>query len=205
MKTQIISGSHRENSQSMKVATYLAKVIDQKGGSAKITDLHHGALPLWDEKVWAGDPAWKALWDPIATDLRAADSLIIVTPEYAGMASPAIKNFFLFCGGDLIAHKPTMLVSVTSSLFNGAYPIQELRGSSYKNSRPLFVPDHVIVRDAEKVLNDVDPSAKPANPTDEFTRKRIDFSVNMLSEYAKAMKAVRESTALNYKEFPFGM
>ncbi len=205
MKTQIISGSHRADSQSMKVANYIAKLIGQKGGEAKITDLHHGALPLWDESVWVGNPDWKKIWDPIAADLRGADSLVVITPEYAGMASPAIKNFFLFCGGDLIAHKPTLLVSVTSSATNGAYPIQELRGTSHKNSRPLYLPDHIIVREAEKVLMDSDPNGVAANPADEYLRKRMDYSVQMLREYAKALKSVRESAVLNYKDFPFGM
>ena len=201
MKTQIISGSHRLNGQSLKIAKFIQKMIQQKGGEAKITDLARNALPLWDERVWEGSADWKKIWDPMAAELRAADSLVVITPEYAGMASPALKNFFLFCGGDLVAHKPSLLVAVTSSLTNGAYPISELRASSYKNSKQLYIPDHVIVRDAEKVLNE-----ETANGgSDEFVRKRLTYGLATLAEYEKAMKVVRESGVINYKEFPFGM
>jgi hypothetical protein len=117
------------------------------------------------------------------------------------MAAPALKNFFLFCGGDLIAHKPSLLVAVTSSLTNGSYPITELRGSSYKNSKQLYIPDHVVVRDAEKVLNEETASG----PADELVRTRLAYSLSTLAEYEKAMKMVRESGAIKYKEFPFGM
>ena len=202
MKTHIISGSHRSVSQSARVSQYLQAQIIKKGGEASITELANGTLPLWNEEVWAATPEWKKIWDPIATQLKSADSLIFVVPEYAGMAGPAIKNFILFCGGDLIAHKPTMIVSVTSSLTNGAYPIMELRGSSYKNAKQIYIPDHVIVRDAEKaLLGDV-----PTNSNDEYLRKRIDYSLSMLGEYEKALKLMRENfTGLSHKDYPFGM
>jgi azobenzene reductase len=201
MKTQIISGSHRLNSQSLKVAKFIQKMIQTKGGEAKITDLAHGSLPLWDERVWEGNADFKKVWDPIASDLRAADSLVVISPEYSGMAAPALKNFFLFCGGDLIAHKPTLLVAVTSSLTNGAYPIQELRGSGHKNSKQLYIPDHVIIREAEKVLNDENANG----PSDEFFRTRLAYSLSTLAEYENALKQVRASGVIKHKEFPFGM
>ena len=95
-----------------------------------------------------------------------------------------------------------MIVSVTSSLTNGAYPIMELRGSSYKNAKQIYIPDHVIVRDAEKaLLGDV-----PTNSNDEYLRKRIDYSLSMLGEYEKALKLMRENfTGLSHKDYPFGM
>lgn len=200
MKTHIVSGSHRADSQSSKVSRYIASLIESKGGQATLTELKHNALPLWDEGMWSGDPKWKSLWSPIEAQLRAADSLVIVTPEYAGMASAAIKNFFLFCSGDLIAHKPALLVAVSAGT-GGSYPIHEMRASSYKNSRICYLPDHVIVRNAENVLND-----GPATGSDEeYLRKRIDYSVDLLAQYEKALKPIRSSGMLNYKDFPFGM
>jgi hypothetical protein len=66
--------------------------------------------------------------------LPAADSLIVVVPEYAGMAAAAAKNLFLFGGGDLVAHKPALLVAVSSGQ-GGSYFVAETRASSDKNSR----------------------------------------------------------------------
>ena len=201
MKTQIISGSHRLNSQSLKVAKYLENLVKSKGSDAKITDLSRGALPLWDERVWENDAEWMKIWSPIAADLRVADSLIVVVPEYSGMAAPALKNFFLFCGADLVGHKPAMLVSVSAGM-GGSYPIAELRSSSYKNTHLTYTPDHVIVRDAQHVLN---AEINLATPSDGLLRTRLDYSVRMLEQYAQALKLVRESGVPNYKEFANGM
>jgi len=203
MKTQIISGGHRTQSQSIKVANFIAKMIEKRGGEAKVTNLARNALPLWDEGVWAGEQRWKDIWGPIETDLKASDSYVIVTPEYNGMASPAIKNFFLFCRGEVVGHKPALLVSVTATLHNGAYPIHELRSSSFKNNKMLYIPDHVICREDEKILNGETPN--PDSPTDAFTRVKLDYGVDMLKVYASAMKAVRESGVPNYKDFGSGM
>jgi azobenzene reductase len=201
MNTHIVSGSHRLNSQSMKVANYVKKQIEAAGGKAKMTDLSRNALPLWDETVWEGNPDWKKIWDPIAAELKAADSLIIIVPEYHGMAGPAMKNFFLFCSPDLVGHKPGLLMAVSAGT-GGAYPIAEMRASSYKNCRLNYIPDHVIVRDATKVLND---ETAIAGTSDEFIRNRIKYSLSTLNEYEKALKGVRESGVINHKDYANGM
>jgi azobenzene reductase len=200
MNTHIVSGSHRADSQSIKVSRHIASLIEAKGGRATVTDLSHNALPLWDEGMWSGDLKWKPIWSPIETRLREADSLVIVTPEYAGMASAAIKNFFLFCSGDLIAHKPALLVAVSAGQ-GGSYPISEMRASSYKNSRVCYLPDHVLVKNAPNVLN----GGASTGPDEDYLRKRIDYSVDLLAQYEKALKPIRSSGMLNYKDFPFGM
>ena len=205
MNTAIICGSHRNGSQSAKVGNWLKKAIERSGHSASITDLSHSALPLWDEGVWAKDPKWVSIWNPIEDRLKAADSLVIISPEYAGMASPAIKNFFLFCGGPLVAHKPALLVAVSSGT-GGSYPIQELRGSSYKNCRILYVPDHLIIRGVEGLMNDDQPSKNFAKDSVEhIVRARAEYSLTMLELYSTALKPVRESSQLNFQDFPFGL
>ena len=204
MKTQIISGSHRLQSQSLKVSHFLQKEIEKKGHTAGITDLSRGSLPLWDERVWESDPQWTKIWAPIADQLRAADSFVVVVPEYAGMAPPALKNFFLFCTNDLMANKPGLLVSVSAGI-NGAYPIAEMRASSYKNCHLNYIPDHIIVREAPKILNDA-PATDPRDKMNEdFILHRIQYGIAMLEQYSKALKMVRESGIPNYKDFGNGM
>jgi azobenzene reductase len=200
MNTHIISGSHRSPSQSAKVSHFLASRIRARGGKAGVTELALNALPLWDEGMWNEDPKWKPIWNPIRDQLRAAQSLIVVVPEYAGMASAAIKNFFLFCSGDLIAHKPTLLVGVSAGQ-GGSYPIAEMRASSYKNSRQLYIPDHLIIKEAEKVLN----GDTATGSSDEYYRKRIEYSLSVLEKYESALQGVRESGVFNYKDYPNGM
>jgi NAD(P)H-dependent FMN reductase len=202
MKFGIIIGSHRANSQSAKVATYAENALKLIDTSALIytLDLFKEPLPLWDEGVWNGAPEWKKRWDPIAKELRACEALVVISPEYHGMVPAALKNFFLLAGKDEIGHKPGLIVAVSSGR-GGGYPVAELRMSSYKNSRLNWIPDHMIVRDAEHVLN----GAASESESDTFTRSRLDYCLRILHQYGKALKLVRESGVIDYKNHANGL
>jgi NAD(P)H-dependent FMN reductase len=200
MKITIISGSHRENSESERVAHYIEGDLVSLGVTANVVSLAKNPLPLWDEGVWGDDPKWKELWAPIAAGLRESDGFVVVSPEWSGMVPAGLKNFFLLCSSRELGHKPAMIVSVSSGI-GGSYPIAELRISSYKNTRVVYVPDHVIIRTAPEMLK----GETPANEHDAGLRKRLHYSLTVLIEYAKALEAVRKSPVINYKDFPFGM
>ncbi len=116
------------------------------------------------------------------------------------MSSPALKNFFLYLSGTDVSHKPGLIVSVSSGM-GGSYPNAELRISSFKNTRIVYIPDHVIVRHVETLLNSDTPESKD----DEWIRGRLFYSTTMLVEYAKALVSVRQSGKINLKTYPFGM
>jgi NAD(P)H-dependent FMN reductase len=116
------------------------------------------------------------------------------------MVPPALKNFLLLCSAEEVGHKPALLVSVSSGI-GGSYPIAELRMSSYKNNRLVYVPDHVIIRDVESMLDGGDAKSD----RDQTTRGRLDYSMKMLLEYAKALSQVRHSGVINHAEFPYGL
>ena len=116
------------------------------------------------------------------------------------MVPPGLKNFFLLCGADVLAHKPGLIVTVSAGL-GGSYPVNELRTSSYKNTRLCYIPDHVIVRNVGQVLK----GEQPADEHDDALRNRITYSLRVLLEYAKALKLVRDSGVVDLKTFPYGM
>jgi NAD(P)H-dependent FMN reductase len=116
------------------------------------------------------------------------------------MVPPALKNFFLLCGTDLLAHKPGLIVTVSAGT-GGSYPVTELRTSSYKNTRLCYIPDHVIVRNVGHMLQ----GNQAADEHDAALRERIDYSLRVLVEYAKALRLVRESGVIDLKAFPYGM
>ena len=145
---------------------------------------------MWDESVWTEDRAkWDESWSPVAKELQSADAVVVVVPEWGGMVPSGLKNFFLLCGNQELAHKPGLIVSVSGSR-NGAYPVSELRMSSTKNNRLVYIPDHVIVRDAAKMLQ----GDEAANGDDQYLRDRIDYSLKVLNSYAVALKPVRSES-----------
>ncbi len=204
MKITIISGSHRPRSQSRKVAEHVrATLLEQKlADEAEVFSLEGNPLPLWDEGVWEGTPEWEARLAPLRTLLRESDGFVVVSPEWHGQVPAGLKNFFLLVGKQEVGHKPALIVTVSAG-DGGAYPVAELRISSYKNNRILYLPEHVIVRHVERVLNpdpaDNDPDA------DGYFRERILWSLQILRAYAEALKPVRESGVTVHEKFGFGM
>jgi len=204
MKISIISGSHRENSQSEKVAGFIQGLLKSKALCSEqwLFSLRGNPLPLWDEGIWDGDPQWVDRLAPISKELADSDGFVVVTPEWHGQVPSGLKNFFLMWSKGELAHKPALIVSV-SSADGGAYPVAELRMSSYKNNRICYIPEQVIVRNVEKVLNengqDNDPDA------DRYFRERIEWALKILVGYAGAMKPLRESGVTDSAAFKNGM
>lgn len=204
MKIGIISGSHRINSQSRKVAEYFSKTLaaNSKGCNPWICDLAAHNLPLWDEGVWTGAETWQTVWGPIARELAQCEGFVIVSPEWSGMVTPALKNFFLLASSRELGHKPGLIVTVSSGM-GGSYPVSELRVSSFKNTRICYLPEHVIVRNVERVLNDV--GEHDLTDEDRYIRGRIVNAASLLVEYSSALISVRQSGVIDYKTYPNGM
>jgi NAD(P)H-dependent FMN reductase len=202
MQIAIIVGSHRKDSQSAKVARFLAGQLTNLGDhSCWICDLGKDPLPLWDEDIGSDAPQWSGL-KALTKKIDAADAFIMIAPEWHGMVPAALKNFFLVCGGASFAHKPALPVGVSVGP-GGTYPINELRTSSYKNNRLCYLPEHLIVRNCMVVMN------KEESENDEgehsYISERSLYCMKQLIAYADALAQVRASGAADLTPYPNGM
>ncbi len=204
MKITIVSGSHRHNSQSRKVADHIqSSLLEEKiCDETEIYSLEGNPLPLWDQGIWDGEEKWETLLAPLRETLQQSDAFVIIAPEWHGQVPAGLKNFFLIAGKNEVGHKPALIVTV-SSADGGAYPVAELRMSSYKNNRICYIPEQVIIRNVESVLN-ADPADNNAD-ADSYFRERISWSLQVLKAYAEALKPVRESGITHNDKFGFGM
>lgn len=206
MKITIISGSqrHPKNSQSLKVANYISSALlkDKLCDETHIISMADQPYPLWDESIWEGNEAWKERLEPINEELVSSDAFVIIVPEYHGMAPAAIKNFLLMHNKNQIGHKPALLVGVSSS-DGGAYSVAEMRMNSSKNNRLCYIPDQLIIRHVESILNADDDKNNPNS--DKYFRERIAFSLRVLRAYALALKPIRESGVTDHEMFRNGM
>jgi NAD(P)H-dependent FMN reductase len=204
MHITIVVGSHRPISNSAKIASLVSQTLKDQSPeiNTDTIDLGKTPLPIWDEKVWQGTPEWSDILKPYRDILTKTDGLVIISPEYCGMASPALKNFFLFWTGDVIAHKPAMIVGITSTEHGGSYPISELRSSSYKNSRILYIPDHVIIRSAEDFPGQI---IEIKDETQLRQLSRLRHGTKILLAYSETLAPMRANTDFQYKEFGNGM
>lgn len=193
----LVAGSSRNNSQSGKVARFLRQRLIQLAltdeNNSCIIDLGLAPLPLWPAED-------NGPWAMYSKQLAAADAVVIVAPEWNGMACPAIKNFFIYASKAELAHKPGLLTGVSSGI-GGAYPISELRSSSSKNCRLCYLPEHLIIRNVEKVLN----TPQPSHEDDPRLHARIDYALDILGQYAHALRPVRASIDMTNPALANGM
>lgn len=199
MKISIISSSHRINSESKKIAQFLKNNLLNLNNDLDIfsLDLAKSSLPLWSTDKKNGKGIWGENWNSISKNLESSDGFVLVVPEYGGMATPSAKNLFLLCGNGELAHKPGLIVSVSSGN-GGAYPIAELRSFSYKNTHIMWIPENIIIRNVEEF----NPGSHGKNIPD-WLDKRINYVLNLLLAYASNMKPLR--TIINRKDFGNGM
>lgn len=191
----LLSGSNRSNSQSVKVARFLRDRLEKLElcDSSDLIDLASHRLPLWPEEDTDN------VWNAQQSILKRATALIVISPEWNGMACPALKNFFLYAGLSELGHKPALLVGVSAGL-GGAYPIAELRASSYKNSRIMYLPEQLIIRNVESMLN----SEGPSDENDSRIRARADWALQILCQYDAALRTLRPAIE-HPPEFSSGM
>jgi len=204
MNITIVSGSHRKVSQSIKIAKAIKSALKpfKKCDEANIFDLANNPLPLWNEDLRkVGNPS-NSLLESVSKKLAYSDAFIIISPEWHGMVPAGLKNFFLMWGKGELAHKPALIVTVSSG-DGGSYPVAELRMSSYKNNRICFLPEHLIIRNVESVFNDNEIDNNSSSQ--EYFENRLDYCLKQLLTYGKAFQQIRKSDAVSIKKYGSGM
>jgi NAD(P)H-dependent FMN reductase len=94
MNIEIISGSPRINSVTSRVAVFLHNHFStQTQHSVNMLDMRAYVLPFV-QNVWGKIEQVPEEWIPLAERMFAADAFVLVSPEYNGSYSPALKNLF---------------------------------------------------------------------------------------------------------------
>lgn len=195
MNICVISASMRGQSQSLKVANYLKDRIKNLEHNSWVIDLHTVDLPPFDDgETEAPDK------DEILRQLSDADGFVFVSPEWDGMMSYGLISLLHYVENEL-AHKPVMLVGVSSGI-GGAYPIEQMKQMGPKNKHYVISPESLRLMKVKELFNDQDFSE---NAVDLSVKRRADYSLKVLIEYAKALSIVRESGVFNPDEFASGV
>lgn len=204
MNIVLVSASSRPDSQSARICEHINQ--NYFHGKTSIVDVGCDELPVWNGSGF-GDERVKSMREK----LRAADGFVFVVPEWHGMAPAAIKNVFLWCGTREFGHKPALLVAVSSGN-GGAFVINEMRTSGYKNSRLLYLPEHLILRDVEQLFKgDLEGESTEGAAGDEvvdsapYIERRLAYALNLLTTYTASLMPVRKSLMLGLSDFPNGM
>jgi NAD(P)H-dependent FMN reductase len=124
MRIEIISGSPRNNSLSKRVALHLENWLktntDHEIG---LIDLQEWSLPPL-QTVYVSLEKTPVEYRPLAERIFEADAFILVSPEYNGSYSPALKN--LLDHFPKQHHKPFGLVTASPGAMGGIRASQQL-------------------------------------------------------------------------------
>ncbi|MFD2522203.1 NADPH-dependent FMN reductase [Emticicia soli] len=124
MKIEIISGSPRQESVTARVAKYLQKHLSEiTDASVGIIDVRAYELPFV-QKVWTSIDAVPAQWKELGERMFSADAFILVTPEYNGSYSPAMKNLLDHFPKQI--HKPFGIVTASPGAMGGMRASQQM-------------------------------------------------------------------------------
>ena len=92
MRIEIISGSPRAKTVTFRLALFIQKTLKARTAhEVGIIDLREHNLPLI-ESVFTSVDTTPEKYKPLARRMFAADAFILVTPEYNGSYTPAMKN-----------------------------------------------------------------------------------------------------------------
>lgn len=188
MKVGIIVGSHRKKSQSGKVGAFIESVLQKRSTETYMLSLEENPIPLYTDD----SEKRNEYFSEYAKNLQQCSSFVVITPEWHGMATAGLKNLLLHVTKNEVGFKPALLVGVSAGR-GGAYPISELRASGYKNNRINYIPEHLIFREVESILN----QEIPENKNDEYMRERTDYALDVLKEFDSAYKSMNQATLLN--------
>ena len=169
----IISSSVRIGRNSHRVALYFEKFITTNQlATAEILDLHQYQFPVFDERLRLQKEPLPALL-AFAEKIKAADGIIIVTPEYNGGYPASLKNVTDVLYAEW-KRKPIAIATVSDGMFGGTQVITSLQFSLWKIGA-WTVPAMFPVPKADKAFDET------GTPTEkEATDKRATAFVNEL-------------------------
>lgn len=124
MKIEIISGSPRINSVTRRVALYLKNWLSQNSThEVDIIDMRDWNIPPI-QAAWSSIDKVPVEFQPLAERIFNADAYILVSPEYNGSYSPAMKN--LLDHFPKRHHKPFGIVTASPGVMGGIRASQQL-------------------------------------------------------------------------------
>ena len=158
MKIAILLGSIRAERQSHKVAQYLEKKLNDFGLETDLIDLALDPLPLMGEIV-TQDEHVRSRIEKLGKRLNQAQAIILVTPEYHGSFSGALKNALDFYWAEF-QRKAIGVVATSSGKMGGINASTQLQHvvlslGAYPLPVKLLVPEiHLAFNEQDEAVNE---------------------------------------------------
>ncbi len=124
MRIEIISGSSRSISTTVRVAKYLQNYFLAIGNDAGLIDMREVDIPILENVLPSAADAPEDM-KPVAERMFAADAFILVSPEYNGSYTACLKN--LLDHFPKQRHKSFGIVTASPGALGGIRAAQQLQ------------------------------------------------------------------------------
>jgi len=126
MNIEIVSGSPRKGSITFRLALFLQKYLQESTShNIKIIDVRDWNISTLQEMVYSSVINTPDEFKPLAERMFGAHAFIIVTPEYNGSYTPAMKNLFDHFPKQM--HKAFGIVTASTGSLGGMRASQQLQ------------------------------------------------------------------------------
>jgi NAD(P)H-dependent FMN reductase len=126
MNIEIVSGSPRRDSVTHRVVLFLQKYLSENTThTIKVIDVRDWNLDVLQQEIYRSTEQAPSQVQPLAKRMFNADAYILVTPEYNGSYTPALKN--LFDHFPKRAHKAFGIVTASPGILGGVRASQQLQ------------------------------------------------------------------------------
>ena len=169
MKIEIISGSPRGNSITNRVALHLKNAIHERTDhEVDIIDVRDAEFPLL-QSIFSSVESTPEPFKEVAARMLSADAFILLTPEYNGSYSAALKN--LLDHFPKQHHKVFAIATASTGMLGGirsAMQLQELIYALFGIGSPYMLVTPQVDKKFDEEGNLLDPNFK----------KSIDIFIN---------------------------
>ncbi|MGB9964441.1 NADPH-dependent FMN reductase [Halobacterium hubeiense] len=144
-----VTGSQRATSYTRQAVEHALAAAERRGADTDHVDLGTADLPLYDpdrDLEAAGDA------EALLERVRAADAVLVGSPNYHSSYSSTFRNFHDYCGFDEYEDTPVGLVVVAGGGTIGS-PLDHLR-VTMRGVHADVVAEQVGIRDASRYFED---------------------------------------------------
>lgn len=147
---EIISGTNRSGSNSLKVAKIIKGLYEDAGEKVDIIDLAEMPREIFDPASYGEKPSG---FLPLQERILAARGLHVVTPEYNGSFPGALKYFIdMLQFPESFEHRPVAYTGIAAGVWGGIRAVEQLQlVFGYRNAYNL--PERVWIAGIHGKLN----------------------------------------------------
>ena len=185
MNIEIIAGSPRKGSVTFRLAKFLLRYLQEKTDhNVGLIDVREWNLLSLQQEVYSSVARTPEALQPLAKRMFGADAFIMLTPEYNGSYTPAMKN--LFDHFPKQPHKTFGIVTASTGALGGIRASQQLQlliNALFGVASPYMLVTPFV---DQKFDDD-------GNLLDELFKKNIDLFVNEFLWLAENLKPETEA------------